>query len=186
MKNIVDETCKILEKGGTILYPTDTIWGLGCDACKENAIAKIYDIKNRAKGKSMLVLVDSIEMVEKYVESVPEIAMQLIEAADRPLTIIYPKARNLPKNLVAEDGSIGIRIVNDDFCRKVIHQLGRPIVSTSANLAGANPPLGYCDVVSEIRKAVDYIVPMRQNELSSNKNSDIVKVDDAGNINVIR
>ena len=186
MKNIVDETCKVLENGGTILYPTDTIWGLGCDACNENAITRIYDIKHRDKGKSMLILVDSMEMMKNFTTSIPEIAVDLIEAADRPLTIIYPEAKNLPKNLVAEDGSIGIRIVNDDFCREVIGLLGRPIVSTSANLSGCNPPLGFCDIANEIKSEVDYIVPLRQDELSRNRNSDIVKVDESGNIQVIR
>ena len=186
MKNIVDDTCKVLEAGGSVLYPTDTIWGLGCDACNENAIARIYDIKHRDKGKSMLILVDSMEMMKKYTKSIPEIAVDLIEAADRPLTIIYPEAKNLPKNLIAEDGSIGIRIVNDDFCRAVIGVLGRPIVSTSANLSGSNPPLGFCDIANEIKTAVDYVVPLRQDELSKNRNSDIVKVDESGDIQVIR
>ena len=125
-------------------------------------------------------------MMKKYTVSIHEIAEQLIEAADRPLTIIYPKAKNLPKNLVAEDGSIGIRIVNDDFCREVIGVLGRPIVSTSTNLWGCNPPLGFCDIANEIKSEVDYIVPLRQDELSRNRNSDIVKVDESGDIQVIR
>ncbi len=186
MKKIVDETCKVLENGGTILYPTDTIWGIGCNACDKNAISKIYDIKHRDSSKSMLILVDSIEMMKNYTESIPEIAEQLIEAADRPLTIIYPKAKNLPQNLVAADGSIGIRIVNDDFCRLVIKQFGKPIVSTSANLSGTNPPLGYCDIANELKMNVDYIVPLRLDELSKNKNSDIIKVTNDGNIQVIR
>jgi len=186
MKNIVDETCKILGAGGTILYPTDTIWGIGCDACNESAIARIYDIKHRDKGKSMLILVDTMEMMEKFTTSVPEIAVELIEAADSPLTIIYPHARNLPHNLIAEDGSIGIRIVNDNFCRELIGVFGKPIVSTSANLSGCNPPLGYCDIADEIKNTVDYIVPLRQDELSRNRNSDIIKVDDSGNIQIIR
>ena len=186
MKNIVDETCKVLEKGGTILYPTDTIWGIGCDACNENAIARIYNIKHRDKGKSMLILVDSMEMMKKYTEFIPEIAEQLIDAADRPLTIIYPKAKNLPQNLIAEDGSIGIRIVNDDFCRELIGVFGKPIVSTSANLSGCNPPLGFCDIANEIKSEVDYVVPLRQDELSRYRNSDIIKVDKSGNIQVIR
>lgn len=186
MKNIVDKTCKVLENGGTILYPTDTIWGIGCDACNENAIARIYNIKHRDKGKSMLILVDSMEMMKKYTTSIPEIAVDLIDAADRPLTIIYPKAKNLPKNLVAEDGSIGIRIVNDDFCRELIGVFGKPIVSTSANLSGTNPPLGFCDIATEIKDEVDLVVPLRQDELSRYRNSDIVKVDESGNIQVIR
>ena len=186
MKNIVDETCKVLENGGTILYPTDTIWGLGCDACNENAITRIYDIKHRDKGKSMLILVDSMEMMKNFTTSIPEIAVDLIEAADRPLTIIYPEAKNLPKNLVAEDGSIGIRIVNDDFCREVIGLLGRPIVSTSANLSGCNPPLGFCDIAYEIKSEVDYVGPLRQDELSRNRNSDMIKGDASGIIEVIR
>ena len=186
MKNIIDRTCEVLHNGGSILYPTDTIWGIGCDACNEKAIAKIYGIKHRDIGKSMLILVDSIEMMKNYTKSIPEIAEQLIDAADRPLTIIYPKAKNLPQNLIAADGSIGIRIVNDEFCQQVIKQFGKPIVSTSANLSGTNPPLGYCDIANEIKTTVDYIVPLRQDELSKNRNSDIIKVTDDGNIQVIR
>ncbi|MCF0206643.1 MAG: threonylcarbamoyl-AMP synthase, partial [Bacteroidales bacterium] len=135
MKEIVEKSCEILKNSGIILYPTDTIWGIGCDACDEKAIAKIYSIKHRDAGKSMLILVDSIEMAEKYTANIPEIANQLIEAADRPLTIIYPKAKNLPQNLIAADGSIGIRIVNDTFCQEVIKMLGKPLVSTSANVS---------------------------------------------------
>lgn len=186
MKKIIDETCKVLANGGTILYPTDTIWGIGCDACNEQAISKVYDIKQRNLGKSMLILVSTIEMMQNYTETVPEIASQLIEVADRPLTIIYPKAKNLPQSLIAADGSIGIRIVNDEFCQKLIDQLQHPIVSTSANLSGMNPPLGYCDICNDIKIAVDYIVPLRTNELSKHRNSDIVKVDIEGNMHVIR
>ncbi len=186
MKAIVNKTCKILENGGTILYPTDTIWGIGCDACNPEAVSKIYDIKQRDAGKSMLILVNSIEMAEKYVDFIPEIAINLIEVADRPLTIIYPKANNLPLNLIAADGSIGIRVVDDEFCQELINQYNKPIVSTSANLSGTNPPLGYCDIANELKLAVDYIVPLRTDELSKNRSSDIIKVDFDGNIHVIR
>lgn len=186
MKDIINDTCKILEDGGTILYPTDTIWGIGCDACNSKAVEDIYRIKHREPSKSLLILVDSVEMMQNYTNSIPEIALQLIEATDKPLTIIYPNAKNVAQNIVAQDGSLGIRIVKDEFCQQVIKQLGRPITSTSANLSGQKPPLGYADINNEIKRMVSYIVPLRLKELSANKSSDIVKVDMNGNLQIIR
>src|SRR5512133_346010 len=134
--SFVDDLVKAVEtlqKGGIILYPTDTIWGLGCDATNRDAVARIYSIKQRRDEKSMLVLLDDAEKLYDYVKQVPDIAWNLIEVADKPLTLIYPGAQNLAENLIAEDGSIGIRIVKDEFCRKLISWFRKPIVSTSAN-----------------------------------------------------
>ncbi|PLX09246.1 MAG: threonylcarbamoyl-AMP synthase [Marinilabiliales bacterium] len=186
MKEIINETIKVLSKSGVILYPTDTIWGLGCDPQDEMAISTIYGIKQRSETKSMLVLVNSVEMLEDYVEYIPDVAYQLIEAASRPLTIIYPKAKNLASNLIAPDGSIGIRIAQCDLCQALVTAHGKPIVSTSANIAGQKSPLGFFDVSNEIKMAVDYIVPYKLNEFSPAKSSDIIKVHKSGKIDVIR
>jgi len=186
MKEIVNETLKVLEKGGVILYPTDTIWGLGCDATNFNAVASVYAIKQRDESKSMLILVDSLEMLKKYVDSVPEIAIRMINAADRPLTIIYNKAKNLADNIIAADGSIGVRIVKDEFCQALISEFGKPIVSTSAKKKKKKSPLGYFDIDNDIKMAADFIVPLKLEELSTSKSSDIIKINRQGQIEVIR
>jgi L-threonylcarbamoyladenylate synthase len=186
MNEIIKETCDVLKKGGVVLYPTDTIWGLGCDATNEDAVASIYGIKQRDGSKSMLVIVNSEAMLERYVETVPEIAYQLIEVATNPLTIIYPKAKNIAKNLIAADGSIGIRVTKDEFCSRLIDLYKKPIVSTSANIAGQKSPLGFFDISNEIKLAVDFIVPLHLEELSSSKSSDIIKVSKSGQIEVLR
>jgi L-threonylcarbamoyladenylate synthase len=186
MKEIINETVNILKKGGVILYPTDTIWGLGCDATNELAVSSIYATKQRDESKSMLILVDSLEMLKLYVDYIPDVAYQLIDATTTPLTIIYPKGKNLAKNLFATDGSIGVRIVKNDFCFEMIREFGKPVVSTSANLAGQKSPLGYFDISNEIKMAADFIVPLRLEELCTSKSSDIVKVSRNGQIEVIR
>jgi L-threonylcarbamoyladenylate synthase len=186
MTEIVIETVNVLRNGGVILYPTDTIWGIGCDSTNETAIDAIYGIKQRDVRKSMLVLVDSLKMLENYVEFVPKAAYNLLEASDKPLTIIYPKAKNLSKNILASDGSIGIRIPRDEFCLNLIQAFGKPIVSTSANLAGKKSPLGYFDIDNEIKLAVDFIVPLRLEELSTSRSSDIIKISRNGDITMVR
>lgn len=186
MKEIVAQTVGILKMGGVILYPTDTIWGIGCNALSEDAVSAVYAIKQRDKSKSMLILVDSIEMLEKYIDVVPQTAVQLIEVANRPLTIIYPKAKGIAKNLIANDGTIGIRIVKDEFCSRLIKKLGAPVVSTSANQAGKKSPLGYFDIDNEIKMAVDFVVPLHLEELSVSKSSDIVRILKNGQIEIIR
>jgi L-threonylcarbamoyladenylate synthase len=186
MNNIIQETITVLKRKGVILYPTDTIWGLGCDATNEDAISLLYAIKQRNKNKSMLILVNSIHMLEKYVELIPETAYDLIENTKYPLTIIYPDGINIAKNLLANDGSIGIRVTKDKFCCELIQEFGKPIVSTSANLAGDKPPLGYFDISNDIKVSVDYIVPLRLDELSLTKSSDILKIDKSGEIKIIR
>lgn len=186
MNNIIRETLAVLKRGGIILYPTDTIWGLGCDATDKDAVSSIYAIKQRNKNKSMLILVDSIGMLEKYVKNIPEAAYELIETAKYPLTIVYPHGVNIASNLLALDGSIGIRVTKDEFCRRLIEEFEKPIVSTSANLTGTNPPLGYFDVSNEIKMSVDYIVPLHLEELSPTKSSDIIKIEGNGDIKIIR
>ena len=148
-KEDLQNALNVLNEGGIILYPTDTIWGIGCDANNSEAVQRIYDIKQRSDSKSMLVLVNSINMVERYIDELPEVANDLLEVTDKPLTIIYDNAKNLAKNLIAEDGSIGIRVTDELFSNHLITRFKRPIVSTSANVSGKNAELGSQDKWNE-------------------------------------
>jgi L-threonylcarbamoyladenylate synthase len=176
----------VLQKGGIILYPTDTIWGIGCDACNEEAVKRIYNIKKRTDSKSMLVLMENASLLDRYVVEVPEIAFDLIEVSDKPLTIIYDGAKNLAKNLVAEDGSIGIRITTEAFSSDLIHRFKRPIVSTSANVSGKPSPACFDKISQEIIDAVDYVVKYRQNDTQKAVPSGIIKLGRNGEIKIIR
>jgi L-threonylcarbamoyladenylate synthase len=186
MNEDIKSAVEILKKGGVILYPTDTIWGLGCDATREDAVKKIMEIKQRSDVKSMLVLLDSEEKLPRYVFEVPEIAWNILEVTDKPLTIIYPGAQNLAKGVIAEDGSVGIRITQDEFCCKLIRGLGRPVVSTSANISGLPWPVNFHQIDSQILKSVDYVVNYRQNEEYRGKPSGIIKLGVNGEVKVIR
>jgi len=177
---------EVLQKGGVILYPTDTIWGLGCDAANEEAVKRIYAIKNRVDSKSMLVLMENAALLERYVDEVPEIAFDLIELTEKPLTIIYDGARNLAKNLIAEDGSIGIRITSEKFSSELIRRFKRPIVSTSANVSGKPSPACFGDIEPEIIDAVDYVVKFRQEDTAKAEPSSIMKLGRGGEIKIIR
>jgi len=176
----------VLLKGGVICYPTDTIWGLGCDAGNAEAVARIYEIKKRADNKSMLVLLDHENQLPRFVSEVPEVAWQLIEVNDRPMTIIYSGARNLANNLVASDGTIGIRITSDPFCRKLIEAIRRPLVSTSANFSGKPSPRFFKEIDNEILGLVDYVVAWRQDDLTPAQPSSILKLGQGGEIEIIR
>jgi L-threonylcarbamoyladenylate synthase len=169
-----------------ILYPTDTIWGIGCDATNEDAVRRVYEIKQRQDSKAMLVLVDSSVKVDFYVRDVPEVAWDLIDLADKPLTIIYSGARNLAANLLAEDGSVGIRVTNEDFSKRLCQQFRKAIVSTSANISGQPSPKNFSEISEEVKSAVDYIVGYRQEEMSNPKPSSIIKLDKGGVIKIIR
>ena len=146
-----------MREGGVILYPTDTIWGIGCDATNEDAVRRVYEIKQRQDSKAMLVLVDSSVKVDFYVRDVPEVAWDLIDLADKPLTIIYSGARNLAANLLAEDGSVGIRVTNEDFSKRLCQQFRKAIVSTSANISGQPSPKNFSEISEEVKSAVDYM-----------------------------
>jgi L-threonylcarbamoyladenylate synthase len=185
MNEDISASVEVLKKGGVILYPTDTIWGLGCDATNNNAVKRIFEIKQRADEKSMLLLLDNAEKLTQYVD-VPDIAWQLIEVADKPLTIVYPGAVNIAQNLLAEDGSVGIRITEDEFCRKLIRAFGKPIVSTSANISGKSWPAIFKDIEKDITEAVDYVVRHRQNDNKPGKPSGIIKLGKNGEVKVIR
>ncbi len=175
-----------MEAGGIILYPTDTIWGIGCDATNEEAVRRVYEIKQRSDSKAMLVLVDSPVKVDFYVQNVPEVAWDLIELADKPLTIIYSGARNLAANLLAEDGSVGIRVTNEAFSKKLCQQFRKAIVSTSANISGRPSPANFSEISEEVKSAVDYVVDYRRNETGHPKPSSIIKLDAGGVVKVIR
>ena len=175
-----------MREGGVILYPTDTIWGIGCDATNEDAVRRVYEIKQRQDSKAMLVLVDSSVKVDFYVRDVPEVAWDLIDLADKPLTIIYSGARNLAANLLAEDGSVGIRVTNEDFSKRLCQQFRKAIVSTSANISGQPSPKNFSEISEEVKSAVDYIVGYRQEEISNPKSSSIIKLDKGGVIKIIR
>lgn len=181
MHNIIE----ILKSGGTILYPTDTIWGIGCDATNIDAINKIFEIKKREKTKSMILLVDSERMLQHYVD-VPEMAWEIIDLSEKPVTIVYENPRNLPKEILAEDGSIGIRLVKDDFCKKLIGKLGKPLVSTSANFSGEKSPLKFSDISQELIDAVDFAVEDNREKVSKYSGSSVIKVWNDGRIKVLR
>lgn len=175
-----------MREGGVILYPTDTIWGIGCDATNKDAVRRVYEIKQRQDSKAMLVLVDSSVKVDFYVQDVPEVAWDLIDLADKPLTIIYSGARNLAANLLAEDGSVGIRVTNEDFSKRLCQQFRKAVVSTSANISGQPSPRNFSEISEEVKSAVDYIVGYRQKEMSNPKPSSIIKLDKGGVIKIIR
>jgi L-threonylcarbamoyladenylate synthase len=182
----VKKAGSILLSGGIILYPTDTIWGIGCDAKRQESIQNIYRIKQRIDFKSMLVLVDGIPMLEDYVESIPAQALEILEKASKPTTIIYPGARNLASNLLAPDGSIGIRITSDPFCRRLIEFTASPIVSTSANISGEASPGNFHQIKSSIRNQVDFVVDWRQDETTTSLPSAVIKLEADGSCTTLR
>lgn len=177
---------EILSSGGIILYPTDTIWGIGCDATNPRAVQRIFNIKQRSDSKSMLVLMSHIDMLGTYLEIIPERAFALIESAQKPTTIIYPGAILLAHNLLAPDGSVGIRVTSDDFCQKLINKTGFPIVSTSANTSGNPAPSTFSDIEPELFQKVDYVVNWRQNENRASVPSAIIKLEADGSNTILR
>ena len=172
--------------GGIILYPTDTIWGIGCDATNEKAVQRVYELKRRTDNKAMLVLMDSEAKLDRYVSDVPDIAWDLISVSDKPLTIIYSSAKNLATNLLGADGSVGIRITNEEFSKKLCERFRKPLVSTSANVSGEPSPANFSEVSEVIKEGVDYIVSYRQDDMSRPKPSSIIKLDKGGVIKIIR
>ena len=191
-KNSFSEALEVLRNGGVILYPTDTVWGLGCDATNLEAVARIYEIKKRSDSKSLVLLASDLDMVARYIREIPDMAIQLVEVNDKPMTIIYPGAltgqecRGLAHNTVAQDGSVGIRIPVVDFCRDLVHRFGRPIVSTSANISGEPTPRKFADIPQQIKDAVDFIVDPSLERNSTGSASSIIKVGLDGTIDIIR
>lgn len=187
-KEDLQAALKVLREGGVILYPTDTIWGIGCDATNAAAVARVYEIKKRVDSKAMLVLLDGAGKLQGYVEKVPDTAWMLLEASEgeKPMTIIYPRGKNLAANLLAEDGSVGIRITEELFSKALCEQLRRPIVSTSANVSGEKAAKTYAEIDPEILKAVDYVCEFRRNDNSKKAASSIIKIDEKERITIIR
>ena len=182
----IAQACAVMERGGVILYPTDTIWGIGCDATNSEAVRRVYEIKRRADNKALIVLTDSMAKVEFYVNEIPDIAWDLVELSAKPLTIIYSGARNLAPELLGEDGSVGIRVTQESFSQALCRKFRKPVVSTSANVSGDKSPCNFAEISDEIKQAVDYIVKARQDEEDEAKPSSIIKVGKGGLIKVIR
>lgn len=198
MKEAIQAALEVLRNGGVILYPTDTVWGIGCDATDPEAVAKIYSIKKREDSKSLVLLASDMDMICRYVKEVPEMAIQLVEVNDKPMTIIYPGAiagekgvmkadrRALAFNTVAEDGTVGIRIPMMDFCQQLVSRFGRPIVSTSANISGEATPKKYAEISDEIKSAVDHTVDPSLEKGATGQSSSIIKVGLDYSIEIIR
>jgi L-threonylcarbamoyladenylate synthase len=180
------QSLQVLRNGGIILYPTDTIWGLGCDATSKEAVDKIFTVKSREEGKSLIVLVNGIVMLERYVKEVPRIAYELAEVSESPLTIIYPEGKNLAEGVCSADGSVGIRICRDEFCNELIGRFRKPIVSTSANMSGKASPANFSEIDKSIIQSVDYTVRYRQNDRQKGSPSPVIKVDYDGTLKILR
>lgn len=186
MKEDIQKALEILNAGGLILYPTDTIWGIGCDATNEDAVRKVYELKQRPDSKSMIVLIDNPVKLDYYLHEVPSLAWDLIDMSDKPLTIVYDKARNLASNLIADDGSIAIRVTQEKFSQELCRRFRKAIVSTSANVSGSKSPQNFSEISDEIKNGVDYVVNFRQDEVSNPKPSSIIKLGTGGEIKIIR
>ena len=186
MQDDIKKAIEVLKSGGIILYPTDTVWGIGCDATNEEAVKKIYELKQRDDSKSMLILLDNPSKLQTYVQDVADIAWDLIDLTDKPLTIIFDGAKNLATNLIAEDGSIGIRVTSELFSRELCKQFRKPIVSTSANISGEPTPKLFSNISDSIINGVDYVVNYRRRENKAGEPSGILKLSKDGTIKIIR
>ena len=187
-KEDLQTALRVLREGGVILYPTDTVWGIGCDATNVEAVARVYEIKRRVDSKAMLVLIDGAGKLQGYMHQVPETAWMLLEASEgqKPMTIIYPNAKNLAPNLLAEDGSVGIRVTEELFSKALCEQLRRPLVSTSANFSGEPAAKTFAEISPELIAAVDYVCAYRRNDNTNHKPSSIIKIDEKERITIIR
>jgi L-threonylcarbamoyladenylate synthase len=185
-ENDIKECVRVLRQGGTILYPTDTVWGIGCDATSPDAVKKIYGIKRREESKSLITLADSIGMVERYVKVFPDAARNILEVTDKPVTIVYPACRYIAPNALADDGSAGIRVTDDPFCLDLLGAFRKPVISTSANISGTPAPEAYSDISEEIIKAVDYVVRYRQNDREKRTPSPVIKINPDNSVVIIR
>ncbi|EIJ40172.1 Sua5/YciO/YrdC/YwlC family protein [Galbibacter orientalis DSM 19592] len=185
MNQEIQNTLEILNKGGLILYPTDTVWGIGCDATNEEAIKKVYELKKRDDSKALISLVSDIRMLQKYVYEIPDAAFDIVELADRPTTIIYDRPINVAKNLIPEDNTLAIRVASDEFCQKLIRQFKRPIISTSANISGMPTPKSFSEIAKEILKGVDYVVNLHR-EKTNSRPSSIIKIGNDATVKIIR
>ena len=182
----IKNAIEVLKRGGVILYPTDTIWGIGCDAQNEEAVRRVYEIKQREDSKALICLVDSANRMQRYFRNVPDVAWDLIDYADRPLTLILDGAVNVAPNLVAEDGSLGMRVTKEQFSQQLCYRFQKAIVSTSANISGEPSPKSFYDIPSEITSKVDYIVQFARGRKSDGRPSSIIKLSEDGTVSVIR
>ncbi len=182
----VAKALKVIQDGGIILYPTDTIWGIGCDATNSEAVKKIYQLKQREESKSMIILLDTENKLESYIREVPPIAYDLIEFAENPITLVMPGARNIAPALIAGDGSVGIRVAKHDFCQRLIQRLRKPIVSTSANISGRSSPRNFGEIDPEIIAGVDYVVNLEQYSTEQKKPSTIMYLHPDGRFEFLR
>jgi L-threonylcarbamoyladenylate synthase len=190
IEEVLNEAVRVLREGGVILYPTDTVWGLGCDATNPESVARIYSIKQRSDSKSLVLLACDLDQVARYIDQIPPMAVDLVEVNDKPMTIIYPGALtdkyHLATNTVAADGTVGIRIPMMEFCRQMARKLGKPIVSTSANISGQPTPSKFKDIPEEITGAVDYVVDPRLEAGATGQASQIIKIGLRGEVEIIR
>jgi L-threonylcarbamoyladenylate synthase len=186
MQEDIRKALSVVRQGGIILYPTDTVWGIGCDATQAKAVERIYALKRRPEVRSMLALIDSEEYLSHYVEPVPAVAYDLIACTYTPLTIIYSGARNVAPNLIAEDGTLGIRVTREAFSQGLCQALRKPLVSTSANLSGGTTPACFSEIGGEILRGVDYIVRYRQEEKGRQRPSSILQLGENGTVKIIR
>ena len=185
-KEDIRRAVEVMNKGGVILYPTDTIWGLGCDATNADAVRRIYEIKQRTDAKALISLVDSETKVQFYVKEVPEVAWDVMELSERPMTVVFDGGRNLAPNLLAEDGSVAIRITKEAFSKELCMRMKRAVVSTSANISGQPAPRCFAEISEEIKEAVDYICTSRQDEPPTQTASSIIKLGAGGEVTIIR
>ncbi|GAA3618674.1 L-threonylcarbamoyladenylate synthase [Flavivirga jejuensis] len=185
MQTEIKNTLEILKRGGLILYPTDTVWGIGCDATNPEAVKKIYKLKQREDSKALICLVADDRMLKKYIKRIPEGALNIIDISEKPTTIIYDDAQNLATNLIADDGTIAIRIPDDEFCYQLSRKLNTAIVSTSANISGQPTPKSFKEITPEVLKGVDYVVNLHR-EKTCNKPSSIIKLSNSGIVKIIR
>ncbi len=181
----IEKTLTVLKKGGIILYPTDTVWGIGCDATNADAIDKIYALKQREESKSMICLVSDFKMLQQYVEEIPEVAYDILKYAKKPTTIIYDRPLRIAENIIAKDNSLGIRVVRDPFCGKLIRKLKRPIISTSANISGIPSPKNFKEISNAILEGVDYVVNLPLQNKGA-KPSSIIKIGGDSTVKIIR
>ena len=186
MHDDLKQALEVLRNGGIILYPTDTVWGIGCDATNADAVKRIYELKQRTDSKSMLVLVDNTAKLSGYVNDIPEVAFDMAELSTKPLTIIYDDAKNLAANLPAEDGSVGIRISKEEFSKQLFARFKKPVVSTSANISGEASPRNFSEVSDAVKAGVDYVVGFRQDEMKNPAPSSIIKLTKDGQVKIIR
>lgn len=185
MKEEIYKALEVLKRGGLILYPTDTVWGIGCDATNADAVDKVFALKQRAEEKAMICLVSDFKMLNQFVEDVPEVAYDILKYAEKPTTIIYDQPIRVAENLVSEDNTLAIRVTKDDFCNKLLRKFRKPIVSTSANISGQKTPSSFKDINPEIVKNVDYVVNLHRSK-KSDKPSAIIKLSNDGKVSVIR